>query len=334
MKIVKRILALLLVLLMATTLISYRNQSAVPGKANPEEGPAEEVAASAEEIAASTETTGGEEPESLATEPEIGEETPADETAAELSAEEAAAEEDTDAAPPEDTVEAAAPAYAPEYLYPESILDLSPADRAAAMGLPAPPELDPTSWELVLANSYNSIFERRPQYGSFDGTEFDLRAADAAASFLSAARDHGNVIPRRGYIGYEVQQETFYFPKVWGTSAWAAAQEEFGPGTSDHQTALGFDAVEGTWAGYDLNSYFPDSEVGKWMVEHCAEYGFILRYPQGKEAWYGTACNHSGHFRYVGVEAATYIMDNGLCLEELLYILDPSRLFVPNMPRY
>ena len=69
------------------------------------------------------------------------------------------------------------------------------------------------------------------------------------------------------------------------------------------------------------------------MVEHCAEYGFILRYPEGKEAWYGTPCNHA-HFRYVGKEAAAYIMEHDLCLEEFLYLEDPSCLFVPGLNSY
>ena len=59
------------------------------------------------------------------------------------------------------------------------------------------------------------------------------------------------------------------------------------------------------------------TEFCKWMEEHCAEYGFIVRYPEGKEQYYTLAC-HPGHFRYVGKEAAAYIMENGLCLEEFI----------------
>ena len=51
------------------------------------------------------------------------------------------------------------------------------------------------------------------------------------------------------------------------------------------------------------------------MAEHCAEYGFIIRYPDGKQA--ETEVNYEPwHLRYVGIPAATYIMENGLCLEE------------------
>jgi len=53
----------------------------------------------------------------------------------------------------------------------------------------------------------------------------------------------------------------------------------------------------------------------QWMAENCARFGFILRYPADKEDI--TEINYEPwHLRYVGVEVATYIMDNGLCLEE------------------
>ena len=51
------------------------------------------------------------------------------------------------------------------------------------------------------------------------------------------------------------------------------------------------------------------------MAEHCQEYGFIIRYPADKEDV--TEINYEPwHLRYVGIPAATYIMENGLCLEE------------------
>ena len=53
------------------------------------------------------------------------------------------------------------------------------------------------------------------------------------------------------------------------------------------------------------------------MSQHCQEYGFIVRFPDGKSDITGIMYE-PWHFRYVGVEAATYIMENGLCLEEFL----------------
>ena len=60
-----------------------------------------------------------------------------------------------------------------------------------------------------------------------------------------------------------------------------------------------------------------DTPTVHWLAEHCAEYGFILRFPVEKKA-ITHVMSESWHFRYVGVEAATYMMENNLCLEEFL----------------
>ena len=52
-------------------------------------------------------------------------------------------------------------------------------------------------------------------------------------------------------------------------------------------------------------------------MSHCQEYGFILRYPSGKTELTGVSYE-PWHYRYVGVEAAGEIMEQGLCLEEYL----------------
>ena len=57
-----------------------------------------------------------------------------------------------------------------------------------------------------------------------------------------------------------------------------------------------------------------------WLREHCAEYGFILRYPAAKESITGR--NEPYHFRYVGTTAAEYIMERGLCLEEFIELYE------------
>lgn len=85
------------------------------------------------------------------------------------------------------------------------------------------------------------------------------------------------------------------------------------PGASEHQIGLAIDIVSDTYV--TLDEGFADTSAGKWLAEHCAEYGFILRYPKGKE--YITSIEFEPwHFRYVGKEAATIIMEEGLCLEE------------------
>ena len=93
------------------------------------------------------------------------------------------------------------------------------------------------------------------------------------------------------------------------------ARETMPPGHSEHSTGLAFDIVALSYQMLDAGQ--EQTQETQWLHEHCAEYGFILRYPKGKEEI--TKINYeSWHYRYVGVEAATYIMENGLCLEEYL----------------
>ena len=72
-----------------------------------------------------------------------------------------------------------------------------------------------------------------------------------------------------------------------------------------------------------------DTELLVWLKEHCTEYGFIFRYPEGKEEFYGLKCRHPAHFRYVGKEAAEYITENGLCLEEFLMMYEGNTVYIP-----
>ncbi|MBR7085081.1 MAG: D-alanyl-D-alanine carboxypeptidase family protein, partial [Oscillospiraceae bacterium] len=60
---------------------------------------------------------------------------------------------------------------------------------------------------------------------------------------------------------------------------------------------------------------------GQWLDQHCHEYGFIIRYPEGKEAITGYEYE-CWHIRYVGVEMATEMFEQGLTLEEYLDVLD------------
>ena len=87
------------------------------------------------------------------------------------------------------------------------------------------------------------------------------------------------------------------------------------PGASDHQTGLGCDVVSYAWRDKGMNEKFAQTTEAQWMALHCAEYGFIIRYPEDKVDI--TEINYEPwHLRYVGIPVATYIMENGLCLEE------------------
>ena len=87
-------------------------------------------------------------------------------------------------------------------------------------------------------------------------------------------------------------------------------------GASDHQTGLGCDVIPRSWLkAAGMNSKMAQEPECQWMAAHCQEYGFIIRYPEDKEKI--TEINYEPwHLRYTGIPVATYIMENGLCLEE------------------
>ena len=83
------------------------------------------------------------------------------------------------------------------------------------------------------------------------------------------------------------------------------------PGHSEHQTGLSVD-VEGSNKDYDE---FEKAIEFSWMKENAHKYGFILRYPKGKEHITGFKYE-PWHYRYVGTNVATYIYENNITLEE------------------
>lgn len=87
------------------------------------------------------------------------------------------------------------------------------------------------------------------------------------------------------------------------------------PGYSEHNSGLAADIV--TPKHQNLDDAFGDTDAAKWMFEHAPEYGFILRYPENKQAITGIIYE-PWHYRYVGVENAKAITASGKCLEEYL----------------
>lgn len=90
-------------------------------------------------------------------------------------------------------------------------------------------------------------------------------------------------------------------------------------GCSEHESGLALDiAPEGV---YNLEVTIENDKSNKWLNEHCYEYGFIPRYPKDKEAITGFAYE-PWHFRYVGKEAAEFLQNNNLSLEEFFDYLE------------
>lgn len=237
-----------------------------------------------------------------------------------------------------DTQEEAAPAEEPAVEAPAGstvseapaapdMADMTPAERAAAWGLPAPPEgVDLSGREFKLANAYNSITDQRPHHAFGAGVTVDEVAADAFNHFVSDAQAAGyGVTAWRGYIDYWTTLENYYEPAVWSYGSEVAAATTFVPGCHDHQTALCIDLR------YNGSEDFRGTDAWDWLMAHCADYGIILRYPEGQESWYGTACPCPCHFRYVGVEPAKYIMENNITLEQFMLLYDWDILYVPGV---
>jgi D-alanyl-D-alanine carboxypeptidase len=86
-------------------------------------------------------------------------------------------------------------------------------------------------------------------------------------------------------------------------------------GCSEHQTALCCDITD--YYREFKNDSIAETATVQWLAEHCAEYGFILRFPTDKRE-ITHVMGESWHFRYVGVEAAKYMTENNLCLEEFV----------------
>ncbi len=92
------------------------------------------------------------------------------------------------------------------------------------------------------------------------------------------------------------------------------------PGFSDHHTGYGCSlkyVKEGTTAGIDFSN---DPETYAWILNNCHKYGFVVRYPADKTAETGVE-DYTSYFRYVGPAHATYMKENGLCMEEYIEVL-------------
>lgn len=88
------------------------------------------------------------------------------------------------------------------------------------------------------------------------------------------------------------------------------------PGQSEHQLGLALD-VTSISAGLKLTGDFGDKIEGKWLKENAHRFGFIMRYPRGKESLTGYEYD-PWHIRYVGNEAADYLFRNSLVLEQIV----------------
>lgn len=192
------------------------------------------------------------------------------------------------------------------------------ADADAALGF------DNSDWRLVLINKQHPIADDYDfKLGTFtSGMRCDERVIEDLLLMMQAAKKDGlNLVVRSPYRTSDHQEDNFnnrikrymrqglsYMEAYKATSIVITV-----PGCSEHEVGLAFDITSDSFI--ELKQGFADTEEGKWLEEHSYEYGFILRYPSGKE--YITGIEYEPwHFRYVGREAASTMKEEDLCLEE------------------
>lgn len=184
-------------------------------------------------------------------------------------------------------------------------------------------------WNLKLVNFEHTLdktFEPAELAEVNNGYVADSRIVEATNKMIADARakDNVRIIALSAYRDYEYQME-LYENKVQrlqqekGYSVTKAREEAKTvvayPGTSEHQLGLALDLVDARHVKLDESQ--ENTDAYKWLYEHCDEYGFIVRYPNGKTDITGIIYE-PWHFRYVGEEAAKFIMENNITLEEYL----------------
>ena len=197
------------------------------------------------------------------------------------------------------------------------------------------PDIDITEGQYRMVNDQTefllpSSFE--PTCGVIDGTKYMMFDADALPylnAMIHAAEEAGHTVyiaaayrtysyqtqmynAKSSSIAWDKYQVTDYLDPQYQKAAAEAKKYVMYPGSSEHQLGLAVDIMDRQYKSLIYENM--DQELFAWLDEHCAEYGFIKRYPTRKLLL--TGWDEPWHYRYVGVEAAKYIMEHGICYEE------------------
>ncbi|WP_181877322.1 M15 family metallopeptidase [Streptococcus uberis] len=191
------------------------------------------------------------------------------------------------------------------------------------------PNVSIDDWDLVLVNRDHPKEEMNPELVDINGISVDKRIADATAEFLAAAQAvnaQEHLISGYRSVAYQaelyqsyVSQEMANDPSLTQVAAEAIVQTYSQPaGSSEHQTGLAIDmsTVDA------LNQ--SDVETVKQVTALAPKYGFILRFPDGKQESTGVGYE-DWHFRYVGKKSAAYISKHQISLEEYIKLLKEKK---------
>lgn len=150
------------------------------------------------------------------------------------------------------------------------------------------------------------------------GSDEQMHVSSVMAPHLKAlfdgAKNDGITLRLSSAYRSEALQKQFYDSYSARDGQEAADKYSARPGTSEHQTGLAADIIPANDQCH-LQICFGDLPEGKWLAAHAHEYGFIIRYQQGKEAT-TTYQYEPWHIRYVGNELAAELHRTGLTMEE------------------
>ena len=169
-------------------------------------------------------------------------------------------------------------------------------------------------WYLMLVNNQNAIPDdyEVSTAETEGGYSVDERIKDKLEEMLADCREAGyspQIIS--AFRTHETQQALY--------DRTANKADTAVPGHSEHECGLAVDIIDSASAGWGdpLIAKQEEMPAQKWLMEHCQDYGFILRYPKDKED-VTEIIYEPWHYRYVGEEHAKEIMKSGLCLEEYI----------------
>ena len=150
----------------------------------------------------------------------------------------------------------------------------------------------------------------------FYGHQLRAEAAKAADTMIDAAATDGvTLLVSSAYRSYAVQQQTYqYWVSVNGQQV--ADQLSARPGYSEHQTGLAIDFASPE--GCRLEECYRDTLAGQWLAKNAPRYGYILRFPDGRQSVTGYRFE-PWHYRYVGVQIAQeYVASGAKTFEEFI----------------
>ena len=196
------------------------------------------------------------------------------------------------------------------------------------------PHQDPTDL-LLLVNKQNrapsvpftlvkpNVTPTRPELS--ENIYMQPEAAEALEELFEGARQQGIILyATSGFRSYSTQKAIFD-RKAKERGEQSANRSVAKPGQSEHQTGLAMDLEGESSLGTGLTNAFGETPEGIWLAENCADYGYIIRYPQDKTRITGYVYE-PWHIRYVGVEAAKEITSLELTLEEYILLIRADRI--------